>query len=147
MNIFLDTSSLFKMYHRESGTDDLIRYFTKVKPATVYVAEISKIEFASAIWKKVRSKEITEIKAKDTIEYFDADYSKYAFKAANPNIIEYAKVLISKYRIQGLRTLDGIQLSTALTLFNQVDLFITHDKLLKTLFIAEGFPTELPNLL
>jgi len=60
MKIFLDTSSLFKLYHKEDGTAELEMLFSTVPITTVFLSEISKIEFASAIWKKVRSKEITE---------------------------------------------------------------------------------------
>lgn len=58
-------------------------------------------------------------------------------------IIEKARILTSKYKIQGLRTLDSIQLSTAVSLFQHVDIFFSADKLLKSLFDAEGLPTEM----
>lgn len=52
---------------------------------------------------------------------------------------------MSKYRIQGLRTLDGIQLSASVSLYQHVDVFLTSDKLLKFLFEAEGLPTQMPS--
>ena len=59
MKIFLDTSSLFKLYHREVGTDELENLFSQVKITHVFLSEIAKIEFTSTIWKKVRTKQIT----------------------------------------------------------------------------------------
>ena len=144
MKIFLDTSSLFKLYHREADTAALEHIFSTTQITNVFLSEISKIEFTSTVWKKVRTEEITESEAKITLDLFEADFEKYTFVAADSFIIEQARILISKYGIQGLRTLDSIQLSTSVTLLQQVNIFFTADKLLQSLFIAEGLPTEMP---
>jgi len=52
--------------------------------------------------------------------------------------------LTIKYGIEGLRTLDSIQLSTCKVIENQVDIFITSDKLLSFLIEKEGLNTRLP---
>jgi hypothetical protein len=74
------------------------------------------------------------------------DFEKYTFVATDSFIVEQARTLTSKYGLQGLRTLDSIQLSTSITLIEQVDIFFTADKLLKSLFIAEKLPTEMPSI-
>ena len=51
-----------------------------------------------------------------------------------------AKGLIHKYGMQGLRTLDSIQLATAISLKNECELFITSDKLLNSFFKQEALP-------
>ena len=48
MNIFLDTSSLLKLYHKESGTDELLNLISG-KAEQIYLSELAKIEFNSAI--------------------------------------------------------------------------------------------------
>ena len=144
MKIFLDTSSLLKLYHREAGTAELELIFSTVKITDIFLSEISKIELASAIWKKVRTKEITQSEAQTTLDLFEADFKKYSFVVIDSIIIEQARRLASKYGIQGLRTLDSIQLSASVSLFQQVDIFFTADKLLKSLFKAEGLPTQTP---
>ena len=144
MKIFLDTSSLFKLYHQEEGTEELEATFTKVKITHIFLSEISKVEFTSTIWKKVRTKEITESEARETLTLFENDFSKYNFVATNSLIIEQARNLTTQYGIQGLRTLDSIQLSMCIELENQVDVFFTADKLLKRLIELEGLPTQLP---
>jgi uncharacterized protein len=53
MKIFLDTSSLFKLYHREADTAIPEHIFSTLKITHVFLSEISKIEFESAVWKKV----------------------------------------------------------------------------------------------
>ncbi len=48
-------------------------------------------------------------------------------------------ILLSQYGIKGLRTLDAIQLSSALSLKENKDMaFFTHDKLLQSIFEQEG---------
>ncbi len=144
MNVFLDTSSLVKLYYEENGTRELDHLIYSTDVAKISLAEISKVEFASTFWKKVRIKEIPESEAVTTLALFEADYEKYTFIPADETIIEQAKLLISKYGIQGLRTLDGIQFSTSLTLVGQVNVFITADQLLYSFFQAQGLPTEIP---
>ena len=138
MKIFLDTSSLFKLYHREADTDIIEKIFSKYKVTNVYLSEITKVEFTSTIWKKVRTKEITEAVAKTTLELFDTDLIKYTFIASNSLLIEHARLLTTKYGLNGLRTLDSIQLSSAISLKSEVELFVTSDKLLKSLLAIEG---------
>lgn len=60
MKIFLDTSSLFKLYHYEADTKIIEQIFSDVNVTNVYLSEITKVEFVSSVWKKkVRTKEIT----------------------------------------------------------------------------------------
>lgn len=56
MKIFLDTSSLFKLYHKEVGTAEMENVFSTTKITEVFLSEISKIEFASTVWKKYEQK-------------------------------------------------------------------------------------------
>lgn len=142
MKIFLDTSSLVKLYHRETGTEELENLFTSQNITTIFLSEIAKIEFTSTIWKKVRTKEITELEAKTTLELFETDFEKYTFIATDSIVIEIGRDLTTKYGMQGLRTLDSIQFSTAISLARQSDIFFTADKLLKSFFEAEGLSTE-----
>jgi len=143
MKIFLDTSSLFKLYHKEEHSNKIEEIFSKVKITNVYLSEITKVEFASSIWKKVRTKEISKEDALITMELFEIDSSKFTFVAIDSVVIEQAKNLISKYGIRGLRTLDAIQLSCSKILSKEVALFITSDNLLQTFLNEEGLPTEL----
>lgn len=50
--------------------------------------------------------------------------------------------MTTKYGMQGLRTLDSIQFSTAILLARQADVFFTADKLLKSFFETEGLLAE-----
>ena len=81
MNIFFDTSSLFKLYHREADTVIIEQIFSRGIVTNVYLSEITKVEFASSVWKKVRTREITELEATATLQLFERDSDKYTFIA------------------------------------------------------------------
>ena len=70
MKIFLDTSSLFKLYHQEIGTEALEKIFEQAKITHLFLSEIAKLEFSSTVWKKVRTKEITPSEALTTVKIF-----------------------------------------------------------------------------
>lgn len=141
MKIFLDTSSLLKLYHRETDTAELELKLSTLAISELFLSELTKIEFASAVWKKVRTKEILEEQAKITLSLFEADFEKYTFIAIDSLVVEQARLFTEKYGVQGLRTLDSIQLASAVLLAQNVSIFFTSDKLLDSFFITEGLPT------
>ena len=143
MKIFLDTSSLSKLYHHEKGTNELEQLFTTFSIDAIFLAEITKIEFASAIWKKVRTKEISQQQAKTTVALFESDCLKFSFIATDSLIIEKAQLLITEYGTKGLRTLDSLRLATAVSLKQKAEVFITADKLLQDLFKIENLPMQI----
>lgn len=138
MKIFLDTSSLFKLYHIEEGTVEIMDLIKNNSIEAIFLSEITKIEFDSVVWKKFRKQEIDETKVLKIIQSFEKDFSRFAFIKDNSKLRKLAKGLISKYGKEGLRTLDSIQLSSAILVKDSCDLFITADKLLQKLFDFEG---------
>ena len=96
MKIFLDTSSLCKLYHQETGTEELEEVFSQVKITHIYLSEIAKVEFTSTVWKKVRTKEITKEQAEVTLELFESDFAKYNFVTTDSLILEQARNLATK---------------------------------------------------
>jgi len=141
MKIFLDTSSLFKLYHREADSSVISHIFTSGKVSGIFLSELAKIEFESTVWKKVRTKEISELDAKTILQHFDHDSSKYSFVPVDSLIIRQSRSLIAKYGVDGLRTLDSIQLATSIILKDKSSFFITTDKLLDSFFKRESLPT------
>jgi predicted nucleic acid-binding protein len=142
MKVFFDTSSLFKLYHRESGTEELMNLFNGIGIEVIYLAEITKIEFSSVVWKKCRKKEIDEKSAAQLIEKFDKDSIKFSYVPEGQTLRLKAKGLIGKHWEKGLRTLDSIQLASALKVRNQIELFLTSDKLLSEISQIEGLNTK-----
>jgi len=142
MKIFLDTSSLIKLYHSEKGTENMDKLFDDFVIEEIYLSDVSKVEFNSAIWKKVRTKELTVDEANELIKSFEKDYKNYIFVEVGPEIIDNAGGLVTKYGHKGLRTLDSIQLATSLKVKSEISFASTADVLLKSIMVLEGIKTK-----
>ncbi len=142
MNVFFDTSSLFKLYHRESGTEELMSLFNEIGIEVIFLAEITKVEFCSAVWKKCRKNEIDERLANQLIEKFEKDSDKFIYVPEGQILRQKSKGLIGKHWRKGLRTLDSIQLASALKVKNQIELLLTSDNLLSEISQIEGLTTK-----
>lgn len=140
MIAFLDTSSLMKLYHEEPDTGRVEQVFS-IGLDGIYLSELSVLEFRSAMWKKVRTKEITETQALEVIDCFKNDFKNYTWIKLNTSVIDSASKLLSKYGKKGLRTLDSIQFASALKLRKQNCIYKTADILLAELFKEEGLQT------
>ncbi|MCV6636636.1 type II toxin-antitoxin system VapC family toxin [Candidatus Albibeggiatoa sp. nov. NOAA] len=79
MIAFLDTSSLLKLYHYEKGTQELTNQLADAE--AIYLSELTILEFTSAIWKKVRMREIDKDKAAKVISCFQNDSNKFQWVA------------------------------------------------------------------
>ena len=142
MKIFLDTSSLIKLYHTELGTDDLDRLLDENSVEQIFLAEIAKIEFNSAVWKKVTTKDLTKDEAVEIIDSFQSDYPNYSFISTDHQLLITARDLIAKYGFAGLRTLDSIQLASILSIKEELSFAATADELLKSLIEKEGVKSK-----
>ena len=141
MKIFLDTSILFKLYYLEEGSAEIKDFIIKNVTSIIFIAEISRLEFLSTVWMKVRTKQIEINDANTIISNFEKDEYRYSFVETDDVIINRAKQLLSKYGLDGLRTLDSIQLSCCLEIKNETDKYFTADKLLLNIFEKENLPT------
>lgn len=142
MNVFFDTSSLFKLYHRENGTEELMSLFVNEGVEVIYLAEITKIEFSSVVWKKCRKNEIDNKLANLLIEKFENDSIKFTFIPEGRLLRQNAKELIGKHWRKGLRTLDSIQLASALKVKSHIKFFLSSDNLLVDISMLEGLSAK-----
>lgn len=140
MNIYLDTSSLFKLYQKELDSGVVEKAFKNIRLTEIFISEIARVEFVSALFKKVRMKETELADAEKSINLFDKDLEKYKIVPVENNLLKKAKKLIITYGIEGLRTLDSIQLASAIEVKSQIDKYFTADKLLCFLFEKESLP-------
>ena len=69
MKLFFDTSFLVKLYHRETDTPNIEKDLSAIKITDVYLSEISKVEFASAILKKSENKRNNRNKSTNNIGF------------------------------------------------------------------------------
>lgn len=141
MVIFMDTSSLVKLYYNENDSIELLGQVTE-ESATIFLSELSKLEFVSALYKKVRTGEISFEIGRNIINFFTNDFKNFNWVYLDDQIITGAINLLEKYMNKNLLTLDSLQLASALKVKNDAEVFITHDKLLKELFEIEGLNTN-----
>lgn len=141
MNIFLDTSSLIKMYHNEADSPWLLDFIENNDIESIFLAEITRIEFLSAVWKKCRSDELSENESIALIKTFQTEVN-FSFVKDSRILKRVATELISTYWREGLRTLDALQLSSALLIQDDIDYFISSDKVLNKIAETEGFKIQ-----
>lgn len=134
MNLFLDSNALVKLYHKESGTENLLQLIDENAPDLLLtISDISKIEFHSAFLKRVRKREVTVKIVKEVFDSFKNDILMFNIVEVDNTVKTLASDLLkniaSKKR---LGTLDSLQLSSAIISHQilPVDRFITSDRTL-----------------
>jgi len=142
MNLFLDSSALVKLYHSETGTDRLSELLdTNADDLILTIADISLLEFHSAVLKRVRIKEVTIKTAKAILAAFENDLALFNVVEVDSETKQIARgLLLQEAAKRNFGTLDALQLSAALSVDSvlPVDWFVTADKAL--LNIAGGYP-------
>ena len=128
MNVFIDTSTLFKLYQNESGSEIIYDYLKNNEIQTIYLSDITKVEFHSIIWKKVRIKELDFDIAKIILDNFSSDSKYYQFIKISKEVVTKSLKLLEKYYNLGLRSLDSLQISSSIATSVTFDIIITSDK-------------------
>jgi predicted nucleic acid-binding protein len=70
MNLFFDTSALVKLFHYEEGSE-VVTNLVNSSENEIWVSELSKVEFISALLRRYRSKEITQEEINIAISGFE----------------------------------------------------------------------------
>lgn len=138
MKLFLDTSSLIKLYYKEEGTSKIDRIFDNFSVTEIFLSEISITEFFSAIYKKVRTKDLSLQNADDILGSFIADNDKFTFIPISSEVIKTSQMLLGKYGLKGLRALDAIQFASVYNIRDTINIVVSDDKLLNSFLIQEG---------
>lgn len=121
MKIFMDTSSLFKKYHVEHGSEKLFEIFEKT--TEVIVSPITYVEVNNTIKRYYSEKKITKEEFNLLSNQINKDF-QYFQKIRWDDLLENICIsLINKYQ---LKSLDVIQLASAK--YSNCQQFITSDK-------------------
>lgn len=123
MKAFLDTSSLFKKYVDEPGSQNLDDLLDQVDE--ILLSPITKIELFSALDRRLQEKSINRPQAKMIEKEISTDMSFFSSIVWNHELEEKTIEFVQKYH---LKTFDAIQLSSGH--LADCDLFVTSDKLL-----------------
>jgi len=126
---FFDTSALVKLYHEENGTEELAALLYQEKPRIV-ISDLTIIEMISALAKKVRTREIETTAFNEAVSAFEEDVLHFKVIEIESQIKKRASDLLKSVGLEnGLRTLDSLQLASALVFsdFSTLSLFVASD--------------------
>lgn len=134
MIAYFDTSALVKLYVEEDGTD-VVRAVAH-GAAMVATSRVTRVEFHSAISRKIRLGEVDD--AAPAVEDFERDWPAFIRVRVLDRVLESARRLSTA---RGLRAYDAIQLASALDLGapgGSPIRFVCFDRALALAAVAEG---------
>ena len=117
MTLYLDTSSLFKLYVEESGSDDVRHELADADTAATSAASYA--EARAAFARLRRDGRLTPATFRVVKRDFDADWSRFAIVEPTVTLCRAAGELAERY---GLRGCDSIQLATFLDVAREAPL-------------------------
>ncbi len=122
MRLFLDTSALIKKYIHEKGSEKVDDLLSRAR--TVIVSAITEIEACSTFRRLLAEKAISGSDYKTLMNEFETDFPYFTRIVFDEFVSSNAKLVIEKHQ---LKTLDSIQLGTALMLKSEFDNFVACD--------------------
>ncbi len=147
---FLDTSALLKRYVPEIGTAWMQSIADPQNQHLIIMAQITWVEFHSAIARRVREQSITPAQAQQITNAFEFHWNTQYFTVPiDQAITQLAGQLVHQHP---LRAYDAVQLAAALRIQNQLTTpnistftFLTADDRLGQISALTGLLTENPN--
>ena len=148
-NYFLDTSALAKLYHTETGSEYMERLLREPGSQS-FISRLSILEIESVFAIKLRTREVDQTDVEIARRVFRADLSQGRLLIGPPiqtHHYQTARSLLVRYgAAEGLRTLDALQLSVALSLqqLGLISVMIAADQRLCQVASLAGCPTVNP---
>jgi len=141
MIVFLDTSSLVKLYIAEEGSDNVRSAVESY--VEIAVSSVAYVEMYSALSRRVREGSIGPREIKKISVAFEADWLRFGKVPMDDSLLHRAgKICLDR----SVRALDAIQLATALVVSeNQEEplIFLTSDKRLESAARLEKLRTQI----
>jgi predicted nucleic acid-binding protein len=135
-NIFLDTSALAKLYHRELGSDYVEGLLDAQRKNRVFISPLSLIEMESVLANKARVGRLSPAGIAIARRKLRLDLAKRRLRMSpgfESHHFEFARTCVAIYGVgEGLRSLDALQLSMAthLSTAGMLDLLVAADRTL-----------------
>ncbi len=115
MKLYVDTSALVKYYYPETDSEAVERAILRAD--SILVCELVIVEFASALMKKVRTKELREDEKALIWESFTNDLRAEPVEMVTLSEADYfgaAQLIHDHGAVNSLRTLDALQITAAM---------------------------------
>lgn len=139
MNCFVDTSALSKKYVEEAGTPELLALLEKAE--RVFVSPVTRIECASMLSRLRHFRQIGWSDAQVALDAIGRDTESFD-QVRFDEILESTAMQVSLDH--NLKTLDSIQLASALVRKNEIQKFVASDRKLLAAARKEKFEVEDP---
>lgn len=130
MRLFFDTSALVKYFHNEKGSKQVIELIENIDN-DIWVSDLARIEFVSALHRKLRNGEIQDIELEQALEGFDSEWNNFNTYPLGDLVVTTAdKLLRENAKHHKLRALDAIHFASFLLLAEDNWAFVVSDLLL-----------------
>jgi uncharacterized protein with PIN domain len=144
MILFFDTSALVKFFHEEKGSETVTNLILP-KDNEIWVSELSRIEFLSAVFRRFRNKEVDDEQLKEAIGGFEEQLTTFNVEPLGQAILREAENLLKVYgKTRKVRALDALQLGTFNLISEKGWLFVAADAFLCEIAKDIGFETINP---
>ena len=90
MNLFFDTSALVKFFHEEKGSETVTNLILS-KDNEIWISELARIEFLSAILRRFRSKEVDGEQLKEAMAGFEEQLPLFNVEPLGQAILKEAE--------------------------------------------------------
>ncbi|MCF8308794.1 MAG: type II toxin-antitoxin system VapC family toxin [Bacteroidales bacterium] len=128
MNLFFDTSALVKIFSNESGSGEA-KELVDSSENQIWVSELAKVELISALFKKYRSREISNDQLENSIKFLENQIDEFSIVSLASDNVDEAATLLKKFgKKQGLRTLDALHVASFILVAEQTWKFISSDE-------------------
>ena len=139
MILFFDTSALVKVFHEEKGSE-VVTPLIKAKDNEVWISELARIEFLSAIFRRVRNREISDEQLNEAVIGFEEQLYFFNVEPLGQAILREAELLLKKYGKRGrLRSLGALQMGTFSLISERGWYFVAADDILCEIAKDMGF--------
>jgi uncharacterized protein with PIN domain len=144
MILFFDTSALVKFFHEEKGSP-LVTDLILSEDNQIWISELSKTEFLSTLFRRLRNQEINEEQLRKAMIGFEEQIRSFNVEPLGHAILGEAEDLLQRFgKTKRLRTLDAIQIGTFSLIAERDWRFVASDDILCDVVSAIGFETINP---
>jgi len=144
MILFFDTSALVKFFHEEKGSEVVTRLILS-EDNEIWISALARIEFLSALYRRLRNKEIDDEQLKEATQGFEEQLKLFNVEPIGEGILMEAQNLLKQCgKTRRLRALDAIQLGTFSLISEKGWVFIAADDILCQITRDIGFETINP---
>ncbi|MFH1146302.1 MAG: type II toxin-antitoxin system VapC family toxin [Pseudomonadota bacterium] len=144
MIIFFDTSALIKLFHTEPGSALVTDLITSPNN-DIWISELARIEFYSALYRRYRNKEIDGARLEAAVLGFEEQCLLFNIEPLGQVVVQEAETLMKRFgKTMGLRTLDSLQLGSFVLIGGQDWYFTAADETLCRIAEETGAKTINP---